>query len=83
MSDDSSEKKEKKRAKPSFAEFLGIKRRDVTEEVCVFIGVENVVQNEAAVKYRNSRDQKRKRHQHAVGISEKVFDIVHTQFTPF
>lgn len=32
MPDDSSEKKEKKRAKPSFAEFLGIKRRDVTEE---------------------------------------------------
>ena len=32
MSDDSSEKKEKKKAKSSFAEFLGIKRKGVTEE---------------------------------------------------
>ena len=32
MSDDSSEKREKKKSKTSFAAFLGIKRKDVTEE---------------------------------------------------
>ena len=32
MSDDSSEKKEKKRSRSSFADFLGLKRREVTEE---------------------------------------------------
>ena len=32
MSDDGSEKKEKKKSKSSFADFLGIKRKEVTEE---------------------------------------------------
>ena len=32
MSDDSSDKKEKKRSRSSFADFLGLKRREVTEE---------------------------------------------------
>ena len=32
MSDDSSEKREKKRSRSSFADFLGLKRREVTEE---------------------------------------------------